>query len=150
MSAYPSEQESAPTSRSFRIQGGDGAPGRARGHLMSHLAPDAISSSDAVLIVSELVTNSVVHAGIDAHQTLSLELTTLDDHVRIAVIDGGSALRPRLLARDPGRPGGLGLRLVDQLSSAWGVERSAAGTTRVWCDVPAITSQAEEPEVFAP
>jgi anti-sigma regulatory factor (Ser/Thr protein kinase) len=106
--------------------------------VLSHLDPEAthVHASDAALIVSELVTNSVLHADIDTHQTLSLELTTLNDHLRIAVIDPGSPLLPRLLPLDPARPGGLGLRLVDQLSSAWGVERDADGTTRVWCDLP--------------
>jgi anti-sigma regulatory factor (Ser/Thr protein kinase) len=106
--------------------------------VLSHLDPDGtgVRASDAVLIVSELVANSVLHANIDTHQILSLELTTLDDHLRIAVIDAGSALQPRLLGPDPGRSGGFGIRLVDQLSAAWAVERNPAGTTRVWCDLP--------------
>jgi anti-sigma regulatory factor (Ser/Thr protein kinase) len=93
-------------------------------------------ASDAVLIVSELVTNSVLHANIDAQQTLSLELTTLGDHLRIAVTDTGSALHPRLLPPHPDRPGGAGLRMVDELSVAWGIERDPAGLTRVWCELP--------------
>jgi anti-sigma regulatory factor (Ser/Thr protein kinase) len=93
-------------------------------------------ASDAVLIVSELVTNSVLHAHVGVDQALWLELTTFGDHLRIAVTDPGSPLEPRILPSDPAAPGGLGLRLVDRLSSAWGVEHGAAGTTRVWCDVP--------------
>jgi hypothetical protein len=49
---------------SILIAGGRAAPARARGHLLAQLDPGVSSSraSDAALIVSELVTNSVVHA----------------------------------------------------------------------------------------
>ena len=93
-------------------------------------------ASDAALIVSELVTNSVVHAQVDADRAILLELSAHGDSLRIAVIDPGSALEPRILAADPDMPGGFGLRLVRHMSSAWGVVRQAAGTTRVWCDLP--------------
>lgn len=99
-------------------------------------------ASDAALIVSELVTNSVIHANVDSDQTLFLELTSVDDHLHIAVIDTGSTLRPQLLPPDAERRGGLGLRLVDQLCSGWGVERDAAGATRVWCDLPSAPVRA--------
>lgn len=126
-----------PTS-SFVIRGGRQAPGRARAHVRSQLNGDADDAlrSDAVLLVSELVANSVLHAHVDGDAALVLELTMLDDRLRIAVIDGGSALTPRLRAPDVDRPGGIGLRLVDELSAAWGVERRDNGETRVWCDVP--------------
>jgi anti-sigma regulatory factor (Ser/Thr protein kinase) len=96
----------------------------------------ASRASDAALIISELVTNSVVHAEVGADRAILLELTTLGDHLRIAVIDPGSQLEPRILASDLDAPGGLGLRIVQHMSSAWGVVRNGAGTTRVWCDLP--------------
>lgn len=138
MSASRDERPSPSASRSFRIQGGAGAPARAREHLLGYLdrADTSTRASDAVLVVSELVTNSVLHADVDARQALSLELTRSDHHLRIAVTDTGSALGPRLLPADPDRPGGLGLRMVDQLSVAWGVDREPAGVTRVWCELP--------------
>jgi serine/threonine-protein kinase RsbW len=123
---------------SISIAGGAGAPERARRHVHSQLASELFGSqaSDAALIVSELVTNSVLHANIGPDQALLLELTKVSDHLRIAVIDAGSQLEPRLLTEAPTTPHGFGLRLVDQLSSAWGVVRDAAGTTCVWCDLP--------------
>lgn len=123
---------------SILIAGGGGAPGRARRHLLAQLdARVPVSrASDAVVIVSELVTNSVMHAQVGADQAILLELTTLGDHLRIAVVDPGSPLEPRILPADPDRPGGFGLRIVHHMSSAWGVIRDAAGTTRVWCDLP--------------
>jgi anti-sigma regulatory factor (Ser/Thr protein kinase) len=93
------------------------------------------AASDAALIVSELVTNSVLHANVGVHQALNLELAWLDDRIRIAVTDPGSELEPRLLTADPTRLGGLGLQLVDKLAMAWGVVQTAS-ETRVWCDLP--------------
>ena len=120
------------------IRGGDRAPARARRHVLSQLESDipGVQASDAALIASELVTNSVVHANVGIHQAILLELTTLDNHLRIAVTDPGSEREPRLLSTDRGAVTGFGLRLVDRLSSAWGVAHDAAGATRVWCDLP--------------
>jgi hypothetical protein len=77
-----------------------------------------------------------VHADVDARQTLPLELATCDHHLRVTVIDAGSGLAPRLLPVHPERAGGVGLRMVDQLSVSWGVDRDPAGLTRVWCELP--------------
>jgi two-component sensor histidine kinase len=93
-------------------------------------------AADAALIVSELVTNSVLHAEVGADRAILLELTALGDRLRIAVIDPGSHLEPRILPANPDVPGGFGLRLVHHMSSAWGVIREAAGPTRVWCELP--------------
>jgi anti-sigma regulatory factor (Ser/Thr protein kinase) len=88
------------------------------------------------VIVSELVTNSVVHANVGHDQSLCVQLTPLGDRLRIAVTDPGSESEPRLLPQDPAAPGGFGLRVVDQVSAAWGIVREISGATRVWCDVP--------------
>jgi anti-sigma regulatory factor (Ser/Thr protein kinase) len=130
-------QLGSPSRNSISIPGGDAAPDRARRHTLAQLdgGVSDLRASDAAVIVSELVTNSVVHANVGRHQDLLLELTRVDNYLRIAVTDPGSELEPRLLPADPARAGGFGLRLVDHLSSAWGVTRDAAGTTRVWCDL---------------
>lgn len=121
----------------MRIRGGVGAPSRARRSVLSqlegHIAPT--KASDVALIVSELVTNSVLHANVGSRRSLTLELITRDDGVRISVTDPGSRLEPRILPPDHERLGGLGLFLVEQLSEAWGVARDGRGHTRVWCDV---------------
>ena len=96
----------------------------------------ATTASDAALIVSELVTNSVVHANVGHGQVVILELTELADRLRVAVTDGGSEDEPRLLPVDVTTPGGYGLRLIDDMACAWGIRRSSGGTTRVWCELP--------------
>ena len=77
---------------------------------------------DVVLLISELVTNSVRHAGLDATQPLQLSVVTSGDTVRVAVRDPGPGFRPPPPPSDPGHVGGWGLVLVDQLAEKWGVE----------------------------
>jgi anti-sigma regulatory factor (Ser/Thr protein kinase) len=118
------------------MHGGDGAPLRARRSVLSRIGGQLteLGAADAGLIVSELVTNSVVHANVDPHQILTVECTTLPDRLRITVTDPGSRLEPRL--RPPGghADGGYGLAIVAALSLAWGVVRGAMGTS-VWCEL---------------
>jgi hypothetical protein len=77
----------------------------------------------------------VLHANVNQGRTLTVELTRLDDRVRINVIDPGSRLEPRVLPPDPERMGGWGLRVVEELSQAWGVARNGIAGTRVWCEI---------------
>jgi anti-sigma regulatory factor (Ser/Thr protein kinase) len=100
--------------------------------LEGHLP--ATTASDAALLVSELVTNSVVHAKVGPRRALTVEVTKLDDRLRIVVIDPGSRLRPCLLPPDPKAPAGLGLLLVDKLCETWGVWQDL-GPTCVWCEL---------------
>ena len=73
-----------------------------------------------VLLISELVTNSVRHAGLDATQPLQLSVATDGDTVRVAVRDPGPGFRPPKAPTDPGHVGGWGLVLVDQLAEQLG------------------------------
>ena len=131
-------ERTSEASRTLWIRGGGDAPGRARTDVLSQLDGEGwnVPRSDVAVIVSELVTNSVVHAKVGHDQALCLQLTPLGDRLRIAVTDPGSELEPRLLPHDPAATGGFGLRVVDQVSSAWGIVREVSGATRVWCDVP--------------
>ena len=89
---------------------------------------------DVVLLISELVTNSVRHAGLDASQPLQLSVVVEGEKVRIAVRDPGPGFRPPKVPDDPAHVGGWGLVLVDELSERWGVDRQDA-TTVVWCEL---------------
>jgi two-component sensor histidine kinase len=127
-----------PPTEAIQIPGGGGAPGRARSHVLAQLQGRAspAAAQDAALIVSELVTNSVLHADVGQEQALTLELATLTDRIRLSVTDAGSSLKPRMLPTNRSTPGGFGLRLVNDMSCAWGVERDGSGRTRVWCELP--------------
>lgn len=78
---------------------------------------------DAVLLVSELVNNALLH-GIG---TIWLRIDVETDGVRVEVADQGNvSVAPN---PTPGAHGGWGLRLVDELADDWGV---LEGSTRVW------------------
>jgi serine/threonine-protein kinase RsbW len=93
----------------------------------------------ALLLVSELVTNSVRHARSDDENPLRLRgwLSTATLHLELW--DGGT--QGTITARPPRRDdniGGFGLDLVARLSRAWGVDRDARGTT-VWLELATTT-----------
>jgi serine/threonine-protein kinase RsbW len=128
----------------MRIRGGPDAPSRARRLVLSQLDGQIgpTTASDVALVVSELVTNSVVHADVGRRRTLTVELARLDDRIRISVTDPGSRIEPRILPPDDDRLGGFGLFLVRELSDACGVGRDRIGRSRVWCDIPLDQSRA--------
>jgi anti-sigma regulatory factor (Ser/Thr protein kinase) len=104
---------------------------RALGEVSDHLTPRRLE--DAQLLVSELVTNAIRHAGLDDHDLIRLVVVTGDHALRIEVCDPGSGFEVTEPAPDPARPSGWGLYLVRELSDRWGVERNAV--TRVWFEL---------------
>jgi anti-sigma regulatory factor (Ser/Thr protein kinase) len=92
------------------------------------------------LVMSELVTNAVEHAG----ARIAVTLTRRGLGLHLAVADTSPAL-PRLLAPVPPRPGeplderGRGLRLVDSVATIWGCEPTTSGKI-VWATVRAARS----------
>lgn len=89
---------------------------------------------DAVLLTSELVSNAVLHG----EPPLFLAVRADDDAVTVAVTDASAAEpAPPPVASQPDEARGRGLRIVDYLASAWGVERGDTGKT-VWFHVGAL------------
>src|SRR5262249_37568338 len=74
----------------------------------------------AQTVVSELVTNAIVHAGPPIGMVVALAAPVL----HIAVRDG-NLRRPRLLTADDRR--GYGLLLVDVFADRWGGDRTPGG-----------------------
>ncbi|WP_203983313.1 ATP-binding protein [Sphaerisporangium rufum] len=87
---------------------------------------------DVMLLVSELVTNAVVHSE-SRGGTVTLTLLDGGDAIRVLVRDAGADRRPRV-AGDLWREGGRGLLLVEEISHRWGVGEHHTGRT-VWCEV---------------
>jgi anti-sigma regulatory factor (Ser/Thr protein kinase) len=81
---------------------------------------------DAVIVVGELLENAYLHAT-GPHQ-LRIHLAHDPCEVTVAVADVGTG-EPRL--RVPGRTGGRGLLLVNELALAWGVSHHDDGKV-VW------------------
>jgi anti-sigma regulatory factor (Ser/Thr protein kinase) len=93
---------------------------------------------DAQLLVSELVTNAIRHAGLDPGASITLVVSASDRALRFEVRDPGAGFEPVEPAPDPSRPSGWGLYLVRELADRWGVERDA--TTRVWFELDRDTA----------
>ena len=104
---------------------------RALGEVSDHLSPRRLE--DARLLVSELVTNAIRHAGLDADDVIRLVVVTGDRALRIEVCDPGTGFEVAEPQPDPARPSGWGLYLVRELSDRWGVERNEE--TRVWFEL---------------
>jgi anti-sigma regulatory factor (Ser/Thr protein kinase) len=86
------------------------------------------------LLVSELVTNSVRHAGSGPGDDITLRISSRDGRVRIAIRDRGPGFsHPSLPPLDP-FDAARGLRIVDDVADTWGADRDADGFT-VWCEV---------------
>jgi len=119
----------------FRLELGGGAmaAGRARrelSRLRADLDPPLLES--VRLLVTELVTNSVRHAGAG-----SVELAVLvgRERVRVEIANPGSPFEPDVRDGDSAPDAGWGLFLVDRLSDSWGVVDGDAGSQRVWFEV---------------
>jgi anti-sigma regulatory factor (Ser/Thr protein kinase) len=104
---------------------------RALGEVSDHLSPRRLE--DARLLVSELVTNAIRHAGLDVDDVIRLVVVTLDRALRIEVCDPGPGFEVSEPEPDPARPSGWGLYLVRELSDRWGVEHREQ--TRVWFEL---------------
>jgi serine/threonine-protein kinase RsbW len=89
--------------------------------------------ADAQLLVSELVTNSVRHAGLGADDCVRVDASIADGVLRIVVDDPGMAGTVVARAPDMGGGGGFGLRIVEAVSRSWGITRD--GHTRVWAEL---------------
>jgi anti-sigma regulatory factor (Ser/Thr protein kinase) len=82
------------------------------------------------LMVSELVTNGVVHGAREVNAPVMLDLCVNGD-VRCRVSDQGAGFAARPSRSQPVQLGGWGLRVVEELSDRWGMQRSPQ-RTEVW------------------
>jgi len=102
--------------------------GRARRFVVDRLAELGVAdpAANAELIVSELVTNAVMHAG----TTIIVRVTPAGTGARVEVVDGSQVL-PGLRVVSVGSGSGRGMSLVAHFASQWGAERTAVGKV-VW------------------
>ena len=104
------------------------------GEFLTGQVPERLAA-DAALVLSELATNALRHGLGDVVARASIDP---DRAIQLSVTDSGDEL-PAMLPVDPERIGGLGLRIVDQLASAWGVAPFPGGKT-VWATIAAPTA----------
>jgi anti-sigma regulatory factor (Ser/Thr protein kinase) len=89
---------------------------------------DEREECDARLLVSELVTNALVHG----RGTIQLHARFDENHLIVEVIDDGNGFERVVRERDFDRLGGWGLTLVDALASRWGIHD---GRSHVWFEL---------------
>jgi anti-sigma regulatory factor (Ser/Thr protein kinase) len=87
---------------------------------------------EAVLLVSEIVTNAVRHANLDANDSIEVRVRGSDALLRVDVIDPGPGFDRDHLPVPNGRRG-WGIWLVERLATRWGVDRN--DVTRVWFEL---------------
>jgi anti-sigma regulatory factor (Ser/Thr protein kinase) len=106
---------------------------------------------NAQLVVSELVSNGVLHSGACAADALVVRVGLSRTMVRLEVEDPGrgGVVAPR--SPDLTIGGGFGLQLVQAVSERWGMERVTEGGTSVWAQLPrtraAAPASSDEPGV---
>lgn len=94
--------------------------------LAQEVEPDELET--AKLLVSELVTNAVVHG----HGEITLRATLDEDRLLVDVIDQGRGFERTVRQQDFAGIGGRGLAIVDSEASRWGIHE---GTTHVWFEL---------------
>jgi anti-sigma regulatory factor (Ser/Thr protein kinase) len=99
----------------------------AREQLALNCPSDVLET--ASLLVTELVTNAILHA----RTPLRLVIETHPDHVRLGVEDESTG-QPEMHHYGPDAVTGRGVALVDHLASSWGVDWTATGKV-VWCEI---------------
>ena len=124
-----------PRSLAFSVNGGLEAASAARRAVLA--GDGAVPTSvreDILLLVSELVTNAVRHAGVGPDQSLRVELRRAPRRVRVEVAHPGNGFRHKPPRPSSDADGGLGLVLVDRIADRWGIAGRAADT-RVWFEL---------------
>ncbi|MGH9012028.1 MAG: response regulator [Acidimicrobiia bacterium] len=92
------------------------------------------------LLVSELVTNAVIHAGSEVEVMVRLTATA----ARIEVTDASAqAIAPRDATSE--EDSGRGLALVGNLAQRWGVRRAPGGGKTVWFEVGRFSGDTPAP-----
>ncbi|MBT2411809.1 ATP-binding protein [Streptomyces sp. ISL-12] len=134
----------------FELAAHPGSPAQARRLTRARLTGWSVcedTCDTAALVVSELVTNAIVHT---ASSRIVCELSDRADLVRIAVRDEGCAPgQPQPSSRrQPEDEHGRGLLLVDALCHAWGAQEHGPGLL-VWAELPHTADVPPEPSLPA-
>lgn len=109
----------------LQVEPNPDAPSVSRSHLASIRDKLEPRFEDVVLVVSELVTNSVRHG---ASNGIDVKVTAGRGQIRVEVADDG----PGFSIDDP-RGSGFGLSIVEKLADRWGMNNDPKFT--VWAEL---------------
>jgi anti-sigma regulatory factor (Ser/Thr protein kinase) len=117
-----------------QIPANPSAPRAARTALedLRGLIPEGMLEN-ARLLVSELITNCVRHAGLTEDAFIGLRTDLSVNRLRVEVTDAGPGFDPEPALPSMYRTSGWGLYLVDQIADRWGVVRGPG--IRVWFEL---------------
>lgn len=110
------------------------SPRAARAFVSTALEVGGVPSliPDAELLVSELVTNAVVHT--DSSSIQVQVRTESDGRVRCTVVDEAPDVAPQVQPVDHTRVGGSGLKIVETVAARWGCDRDGS-VKAVWFEL---------------
>ena len=123
---FPHEPESVPAARRFATS------------VLRGVSADTLEAVE--LMVSELATNCIRHTD----SGFELSITRDGGDIRVEATDGAGG-RPEMRSPKPTDPSGRGLKIIDMLSSDWGVDQHRANGKTVWFTV-ADTAPASAPQ----
>ena len=119
------------------LPGGPAAPSTARRALVVALGGrlSERAESDALIVLSELVTNAIRHGGApDERNEVAVHAALRDSVLRLEVTDPGPGFEPG--GHGPRPDGGYGLHLLDRLATSWGV--TGGDPVTVWAELDAV------------
>lgn len=133
--------QKVPTSSSMAVPHGPAGVGEARHRLREDLRSTGVAESvvdDAVLILSELLSNSCRHGRplgrgeVGDGDVLAAWRVDRAGGLTVEVTDGGGPTRPIPATPSVTAHGGRGLNIIGALAQEWGVKDNAAGEVTVW------------------
>jgi serine/threonine-protein kinase RsbW len=108
----------------------------ARAFVSEMLGPGHPCGDVAILLVSEIFSNSIRHSGSAAPgETVTVAVVSADGTVRVEVTDRAGPGRPELRPADRDAEGGRGLQLVAELAARWGWRRRRGGRLETWFEL---------------
>jgi anti-sigma regulatory factor (Ser/Thr protein kinase) len=116
---FPRAVSSVPAARSFLEQ------------ICGHARLPSLVAENVVLLISELVSNAVLHGSGPS----VIDVTVEPGHIRVAVHDEGQGA-PQIQRHAPvDADHGRGLFLVEKLSTRWGIAPRTATGKSVWFEI---------------
>ena len=127
-----------PTTRAVELPFALSSVAEARRTVAAELAAADVRDperADVLVVVSELLANSVRHARPLHNGLVRVMCRVRADEIEVAVVDGGAQTQPRAERPPFAALSGRGLGIVDALSETWGVEGAGTHDQLVWAVV---------------
>ena len=130
----------APRTEVIELDGDPDAPSRGRHAattVLDRWGCEPATREDLLLVVSELVTNAVVHGA----EPIRVTMVRSRGRIRIEVTDGAAGASPHGNPRPPANAEtGRGLSVVTRLAVAWGWRAAPGAGKTVWAELPLTTA----------